>query len=144
LLLPGRQIALSETLLAEQDGPDLIAGIALAERIALEQRDPMIPLLDYVGLLPTFQLLTTGVLPQEAVAGYTATLLGQPRAQIAVDVLMPRFEAAGVATTPYANTIDPGGERLRKMVEEDPFGTVAPPPLLSDEDWIGLQDICTN
>lgn len=144
LHLPGHQIALSETLLAEQDGPDLIAGFALAERIALEQEDPMIALLHYVGLRPTFQLLTTGALPEGAVSGYAETLLKQPPRRIASEVLLPRFEAAGIASTPYANTLDPGGEMLRKMVEEDPFSTVAPPPLLSDEDWISLQDICTS
>lgn len=144
LHLPGRQIVLSETLLAEQDGPDLIAGFALANRVALEQDDPMIGLLNFVGLRATFQLLTTGVLPDGAVTGYTATLLARVSASPAPAVLLPRFEAAGVASTPYANMLDPGGSSLRALVEEDPFSNVIPAALLTDEDWLSLQDICTN
>ena len=144
LHLPGRQIVLSETLLAEQDGPDLIAGFALAERIALEREDPMIALLEFAGLRATFQLLTTGVLPQIAVSGYTETLLKQHHNPTTPAVLLPRFEAAGVASTPYANMLDPGGERLRALVEADPFSNVVPPTLLNDEDWLSLQDICAN
>jgi len=144
LHLPGRQIIMSETLLVEQDGPDLVAGFALAERIALEREDPMIALLRFAGLRATFQLLTTGVLPEDAVSGYTETLLKQQHNLTTPAVLLPRFEAAGVASTPYANMLDPGGEKLRALVEEDPFSNVVPPALMTDEDWLSLQDICTS
>ncbi|MFT7059175.1 MAG: hypothetical protein ACJASV_001682 [Pseudorhodobacter sp.] len=144
LHLPGRQILLSEALLAEQDGPDLVAGFVLAERIALEQQDPMIALLNYTGLRATFQLLTTGVLPEGVVAGYAESLLKQPHQPLSAAILLPRFEAAGVASTPYATALGSASETVSALIEADPFGTVAPPQLLSDEDWISLQDICTN
>lgn len=142
--LPGRNIVLPESLLAEQDGPDAAAGFALAERISAEMSDPMIPLLQHAGIVATFNLLTTGSLPADAVAGYAETLLAAPPAPPADDILLPRFEAAGLGSTAYAYARDPSGEATLHLIEADPFNNVIPPPILPDGDWVSLQDICTR
>ena len=142
--LPGRLIVLPESLLAEQDGPEVAAGFALAARVSAELNDPMIPLLHYAGIAATFRLLTTGALPEAAVSGYSETLIASDPPQPADGILLARFEAAGLATSPYAFALDPTGTTTANLVEGDPFGNVVPPALLPDGDWVSLQDICTN
>ncbi|MDN5786709.1 hypothetical protein [Pseudorhodobacter sp.] len=142
--LPGRTVVLPESLLAEQDGPDIAAGFALAERITAEMNDPMIPLLHHAGFTATFRLLTTGSLPDGAMDGYAETLVAAPFPAPPDSILLPRFEAAGVATTPYATARDPSGDTTRNLIEADPFSNVIPPALLPDGDWVSLQDICAE
>jgi len=142
LYLPGPLIALSQSLLAEQDGPDLAAAYVIVENAAANLSDPMIPLLRYAGLRATFRLLTTGALPPDAVAGYGETLLSQKLPPLADEVLLTRFQAAKLPTSPYAYALDPSGETTLGLIEADPFATIRPPTLLPDEDWISLQDIC--
>ncbi|WP_050522956.1 hypothetical protein [Pseudorhodobacter wandonensis] len=142
--LPGRLIVLPESLLAEQDGPDVVAGYALAARISAELNDPMLHLLHYAGITATFRLLTTGDLPESAVSGYAETLITSEPPPPSDAVLLARFEAAGLATTPYANMRDPSGVTTAGLIEGDPFNDLIPPALLPDGDWVSLQDICTN
>ncbi|RUS65058.1 hypothetical protein EGN72_01765 [Pseudorhodobacter sp. E13] len=142
--LPGRLVVLPEQFLAEQDSPDAAAGIVLASRIGAELEDPLIPLLRYAGIGATFRLLTTGRLPEDAVTGYAEASIAAPPAPPSDAVLLARFEAAGVATTPYAYARDPSGETTLNLIEADPFSTVIPPALLPDGDWVSLQDICTQ
>ncbi len=142
--LPGQLIVLPESLLAEQDGPDVVAGFALAAQMRAELNDPMLNLLHYAGMSATFRLLTTGVLPETAVSGYAETLIKAELTEPTDDALLARFEAAGVATTPYANMRDPSGATTLGLIEADPFTNVIPPALLPDGDWVSLQDICTN
>ena len=142
--LPGRMIVLPESLLAEQDGPEAAAGFALVARISAEMTDPMIPLLDHAGISATFRLLTTGTLPETAIAGYAETLIAAPLNLPADSILLSRFEMVGLATSPYANAHDPSGETTADLIEGDPFGNVIPPALLPDGDWVSLQDICSQ
>ncbi|WP_022704364.1 hypothetical protein [Pseudorhodobacter ferrugineus] len=142
--LPGRMVVLPESLLAEQDGPELAAGFALSARIAAEVNDTMIPLLHHAGFMATFRLLTTGALPASAIAGYGDKLIDAPFSPPPDDLLLARFEAAGLATTPYATALDPSGASTANLIESDPFANVVPPALLPDGDWVSLQDICTN
>jgi hypothetical protein len=142
--LPGRLIVLPESLMAEQDGPEAFAGFALAARITAELNDPMLNLLQYAGMAATFRLLTTGDLPQAAIRGYAETLIKSEPQPPSDDNLLARFEAAGLATTPYATMSDPSGATTTALIEADPFSNVIPPALLPDGDWVSLQDICTN
>ncbi|QCO57813.1 hypothetical protein EOK75_19250 (plasmid) [Pseudorhodobacter turbinis] len=142
--LPGRLVVLSESLLAEHDGPEAAAGFALAARITAEMKDPMLPLLHHAGIGATFRLLTSGALPDDAIAGYAETLIEAPQAPPSDAILLARFEAAGLATTPYAHVRDPSGESTLHLIEADPFSNVVPAAILPDGDWVSLQDICTR
>lgn len=142
--LPGRIVVLAESLLAEQDGPEIAAGFALAARISAEMNDPMISLLHHAGIGATFRLLTTGALPETAVAGYGDKMIATAPVPPPDDILLSRFEAVGLATTPYATARDPSGTTTANLIEADPFSNVIPPALLPDGDWVSLQDICTS
>jgi hypothetical protein len=142
--LPGRIIVLPESLLAEQDGPEVAAGFALATRVFSEMNDPIIPLLNYAGIGATFRLLTTGALPDNAIKGYAEVLVAAGPVQPDIDVLLARFESIGLASTPYAIASGASAAGLSDLIEADPFKNLIPPALLPDGDWISLQDICTN
>ena len=104
----------------------------------------MIPLLQHAGVPATFRLLTTGALPQGALAGYAEVLLRLPPQPVPTDVLLARFAKTGVPVSPYAYAVDPTGESVLALIEADPFRTGAPNPVLADGDWISLQTICAD
>jgi hypothetical protein len=143
LHLPGRQIVLAEALVAIPDGPEVAAGYALAEQMRAEAADPMVPLLRHAGPLAALRLLASGTLPAGAVDGYAETLLAAAPAPLPDAALLARFRAAEVPAAPYAQAVDPAGAATRALIEADPFPGPLDRPLLLDEDWIGLQDICT-
>lgn len=144
LHLPDRQILLPEALVAAQDGPEPLAGFLLAERARAEADDPLIPLLQHAGSTATFRLLTTGVLPESAVAGYAEVLLQSEPASLADDDLLTRFATADISSTPYAYALDPTGETVLSLIEGDPFRAGSPRPVLADGDWVSLQGICAE
>jgi hypothetical protein len=141
--LPGRVVVLPEALIAEQDGPEAAAGFALAARVAAERDDPTIAMLHHMGIRATFRLLTSGALPVGAMTGYAETLIANPPLPAPDDDLLSRFEAVGLATSPYAIARDPSGDTTKTLIEVDPFANLVPPALLPDGDWVALQDICT-
>lgn len=143
LSLPGRRVVIGEPLVAVPDGPDVLAGHLLAAQLAAELADPALPLLGHAGTLATVKLLATGTLSPADVAGYAEVLLAAPPPALPDDTLLRRFAEAGVAASPYAYAVDPTGEATLGLIEADPFAEAPPPPLLTDDQWVALQDICS-
>jgi hypothetical protein len=57
--------------------------------------------------------------------------------------MLAGFAQWQVRARPYAYAEDITGETTVTLIEADPFaGTAPPPPLLSDADWLRLQEIC--
>lgn len=139
--LPGRRVVLPLSLIAEAEGPALLAGAAIALRTAADAADPVLPVLDHAGPVATFRLMTRGTLEAAAVQGYAARLLAAPLPEAPAERLIERFAAAGVPTGPWAWFRDPTGERVLALIEADPFPRGAP-PLMPPDDWAALQDIC--
>jgi hypothetical protein len=144
LTLPGNRIVLSEALIAVPDGPEVAAGHALSEALRASAADPMIPLLQHAGTFAAFRLLTTGGISADAIEGHAETLLREAGAPVPDEPLLERFRAAEVPSSPYAYALDPTGESTLALIEADPWPKGPPRPLLSDEDWLRLQDICTE
>lgn len=142
LHLPGDQIILSQALLAEADGPEIAAGYALAEATRAATTDPLPALLHHAGLIATLRLLTSGRLPASAMNGYAEALLRARPTPVEAGPLLARFRTVGLSATPYALAVDPTGETVLPLVEGDPFPQGAPAPLMADQDWVALQDIC--
>jgi hypothetical protein len=142
--LPGNIILLSRHLVEDQDGPETAAGFALAEKLRAEINDPLVPLLHHAGLVATFRLLTSGVLPEGSLDGYAESALSAKPPALPDPLLLERFRSAGIASSPYAYALDPSGETVLGLIEADPFRTGAPPPILPDGEWISLQTICQD
>ena len=58
------------------------------------------------------------------------------------ETLLAGFKAWSVRATPYAYALDITGETTLGLIEADPFAAAPPDPLISDADWLRLQNIC--
>ena len=142
--LPDGQILLGRTLVEKAEGPDLLAGYALAEKLRSEREDPLVPLLHHAGIVATFRLLTTGALPPDAVNGYGSQVLLADPAPLPEEVLAERFTAAEIPARAYAFAVDPSGESTLALIEADELNHAKPRAVLPDEDWVSLQEICID
>lgn len=141
--LPGGVILLPRSLI-DQEAPDALAGAALAEGVAAGLHDPVIAILDHAGLRASFDLLTSGELPPDALAGYGEAFLRAAPQAIPEAQLIAAFQAAQVPLTPYARWRDPSGESVKGLIAGDPFTGLIQSPLLPDDDWIALQSVCSG
>ncbi len=144
LHLPGDVIVLSNTLISTANGPEALAGAALAEGERRKLQDPMLPLLTHAGLRASFHLLTTGELSPAAVTGYGETILRATPAALSTEPLLAAFKAAQLPSTAYAYAVDPTGETTLPLIEADPFRGLSPTPLIPDGEWVALQGLCSG
>lgn len=75
-------------------------------------------------------------------SNYARHLLTQDEEPLPDETLLNGFESWSVRSTPYAYALDVTGESTLGLIEADPFASEAPPPILSDADWLRLQGIC--
>lgn len=143
-LLPGPIILIGAPLLDAAQLPEVPAGFALAEVLRAETDDPMLPLLRHAGLAATVRLLTSGTLPEGALAGYGEGFLTTPRPPLPDEALLARFDAAAVSSTPYGFALDPTGEATLGLIEADPYRGGSPRELLNVDDWAALRAICAT
>ena len=141
--LPGGLILLGRALVEDHEEPDVVAGYILVEDLRRRARDPLRRMLEAAGPFATLRLLTTGALPDETLDAWAETLLTAPPVRVSPEAIVARFEAAGLATAPYAYARDVSGESVLELIEADPFaGRATPAPVLGDGDWVRLQGIC--
>ncbi|WP_323716893.1 hypothetical protein [Paracoccus aminovorans] len=140
--LPGPITVVGEDLIEGQLSPEVAAGHILAAQAAAVENDPMLAALRYAGPRATFHLLTAGTLPRKSLSGYGETLLADPVPRPDDEQLLAYFTRAGISSEPYARSLDPTGEAVLGLIEADPFRTAVPKPVLSDREWIALQEIC--
>ncbi|MCK0126740.1 hypothetical protein MWU76_20280 [Gelidibacter sp. F2691] len=140
--LPGNITLLNRALIEDFEHPDVVAGFLLAEELRRETTDPLLPLLDHVGLRGTVRLLTTGDLPDTSIDQYAEDILVAPQTELPATALLRRFEKQGVPSSPYAYALDLTGETTLELIEADPTPVANARDLLSDGDWIRLQGIC--
>lgn len=140
--LPGGIVLLSREVVEDYEGPEVAAGHILSEIAAATARDPLLPLLDHAGVTATLRLMTTGQLPEGALRGYAETILTRPSAKVDTDRLIPLFREAGVSATPFARARDITGETTANLIEADPVRPDEARRLLSDGEWVALQNIC--
>ena len=139
--LAGGILLLPAALVEGADGPDALAGHVLAEDLRARAADPADEILSHIGLGATLRLLTTGSLPDDALNGFGERFLATPPAPLpAASDLLPAFKAAQVSAARYGEAIkgDPA------LIANDPFPLGAPLPVLSDENWLELQAICSE
>lgn len=141
--LPGGLILLPKSLI-QTDSPEALAGAALAEGVAAQQADPMRAVLDHAGLRASFDLLTSGALPEGALQGYGEAVLHRQPADLPDATLIAAFAAAQVPVKPWAQWRDPSGASTAALIQGDPYKGLIPTPLMSDDDWIALQSVCSG
>ena len=141
--LPGRLLLLDRRLIERQDTPDVLAGHIL-HALLRDWPDPVEELLAKAGPIATLRTLTTGEIPVDALADYARDKLRAPVPDVPEDKLIGLFAVTGVASTPYALSIDPTGRAVRNLIDADPMAATdaVAPAVLTQVDWVQLQAIC--
>ena len=142
LALPGDIIVLDDRVLQATDDPAATAGFLLAAKSAMHNADPLEDLLKEAGLNTTFRLLTTGDIPAAVLRDDTFRRLESP-AKVAPDTLRQRFAAANVPQAPYLAAVDSQTGSMPDIAP-DPLDGRATPIILTDSDWVALQNICNR
>lgn len=140
LSLPGGIIVADAALVEDHDTPEVLAGYLLAEAERRASSDPMLRLLSEAGLGVTLHLLTSGQIEAEALRAHAVTLLSQETVPLPEDALLARFASAQLASSPYGMALGATGALIR----DDPMRAAPPTSLISDADWVSLQDICAG
>ncbi|NDV02147.1 hypothetical protein [Pseudoroseicyclus tamaricis] len=141
IILPGRIVLLSEAMVEEPEEAAVPAGHALTAWISRAEDDPMEALLADAGLGATLTLLTTGDLPDDAIAAHAAHLLQEPPEPASRAELAAGFEAEGMSFAAWSARVDPEGTRFGESTGPVPQALTRV-PLLTDADWIALKGIC--
>lgn len=143
-LLPGGLIVLNAALLEDFEGPEVAAGHAILAALHARSADPMEPLLRHAGLAEVFRLLTTGNLGDAALGDYAGKAVRAAPPMPDPEAALSAFQAAGFPSSPFAYAVDVTGESTIGLIEADPFRAASYTPLLSDLDWVALQEICAR
>lgn len=140
--LPGDIMILDRGLVEDHETPEVLAGYILAQAHRRAGGDPALRLLEDAGLGPTFRLLTTGTFSEVELHAHATKLLTEPPEPAPTAGLLAAFEAVGISSEPYAYALDITGETTLDLIEADPMRGRPTGPLISDQAWIALQEIC--
>jgi hypothetical protein len=140
--VPGNIIVVNRSLVEDYEGPEVLAGFLLIEDLRRRLRDPMLHLLQQSGLMATGRLLTTGDIDDSHLRAHAARLLTTEPFDVETALVLTRFDRAGLSTEPYAYALDLTGETVLELIEGDPMRGRLRAPLMSDQNWIALQEIC--
>lgn len=143
--LPGHVYVLGNDMLLTAPGPEAAAGHLIAARMAVSERELLLDALEFAGTGTVLRLLTLGTLPDGALRGYGEQLLQQTAPAPDDARLLDAFSDKGISSEPYARSVDPTGASVMALIEADPFRDAPPPkPLLTDQQWLALQQICAG
>lgn len=142
--LPGGYIVLNRRLVEDFEDPNAVAGYILAEVERSKNSDPLHAFLGDLGVRGTFRFLTSGQISPPAVTRYAEKLLSLPLAPVASEPLLSRFEAARIPSSPYAYSVDISGETTLSLIEADPIPQDAADAIVTDGEWVALQEICQS
>lgn len=142
--LPGRMVVLGDDLVSRLDSGEALAGWLLAEAQAAAGSDPLLDALDYAGTRATLALLTTGALPEGALAGYAVERFAEPPAAPTAAALGAALDALGISPTAYALSLPASRGALAQALADRPASPARGARLLSDGEWLTVQAICAQ
>ena len=142
IMLPGNLMVVDNALIGGKDGPEALAGHLLAADVAARQTDPLSLTLQRATFLDVLSLLTRGALSADSLHGFGEDLLALPPLPPDDRSLLARFATARIPSSPYAETRGTSGTTSLPLTEADPFRTEPYPAILSERDWVTLQQIC--
>ena len=139
--LPGAIYALDGTLMARADDPAAIAGYVLAADVGQPTGGALAPLLKDAGISVTLGLLTRGTLPEsllDAAADQFTAILPTNFDGVA---LSNALAGAQVPQAPFLALVDRQTGSMPQL-DPDPLAGQPIPLILSDVEWVSLQNIC--
>lgn len=142
--MPGNIILIHRSLVENFETPEVLAGYVLAEDLRRQARDPMERLLEASGFWVILRMITTGEIDRQHLHQEAHRTLTQPPGPVADNALVVRFAAAGLSSEPYAYARDSSGETTLGLIEADPLRGQVRPPIMPDNQWVSLQQICSG
>jgi hypothetical protein len=136
--LPDGTILLPYALVERADGPDALAGMAIAQRLLMTREDALVGALRYAGVIATLQLLSSGALPSTSLQGYGLDLTQRTAAPPDIAALHSAFAQLQISTAPYAAFV--ASADLSALPDPAPAGSQ--PAVLDDAAFLGIQYIC--
>ncbi len=144
IMLPGNLMVIDNALIAGEPGPEALAGHLLAAAMSARTTDPLQLVMQRVGFLDVLGLLTRGALSSDSLRDFGQDLLAAPPPPPDAHILLAGFTAARIPSTPYAATRGDATPATLPLTEADPFRTQPYPAILSERDWVTLQQICID
>lgn len=141
LALPGGLIIVDAAILQSTDDPAAAAGFILASRAAIIHSDPLENLLEQEGLTTTFRLLTTGSIAPAILDRNAQNLVTARAPSPDTATLRDMMAAAQIPQAPYRAASDRRSGNTPDL-GSDPLDGQTVPLILSDSDWVILQNIC--
>lgn len=143
--LPGDVYVIGQDLLRGEAGPEAAAAHLIAASLAVDDATLRQSVLKPAGLLAALRLMTLGHMPRDAVAGQAEAMLASAAPRPSDTDLLAALATRDVPAAPYARSLDPTGQTVLPLLEGDPFRNAPPArPLLTDEQWLALQQICAG
>lgn len=143
--LPGQLMIVGRDLVERLDSAEAMAGWLLAEALAAEAHDPLLDVLHYAGIRATFGLMTTGTLSDGALTGYAPRHFRQPTVLPSAEAIGARLDALGQSAAAYALSLPHQAADLAEALADRPsLASRESARLLSDGEWLTLQEICAN
>ena len=141
--LPGPALIVGRRIVEDHEDPAAAIGFMIAEKAYATQSDPLARILEFGGWRASFRLLTSGMLASDTLALYAEHLAVTETEKPDDGALIDMFAALGIPPSPYAYAIDISGETTLPLIEADAIVSPAP-PILTDGEWVALQDICSS
>ena len=142
LALPGNILVLSGQFLQQVDDPSVIAGHIIVARADAQINPPFRMLVAHRGVGTALAILTTGDLRKADIPAMAQWVSQTPLAPtLDVETILQAFDQAGVSTAPYAASLPPS-QFQTDLRGGNPYPDGSPELVLSDGQWLGLQDIC--
>ena len=139
LHLPGGNILLNHRLATQPDDANLLAGYAIMERAAQDETPPLFAFFKSLGIRKTLAFLGTGNIQSGDIETFADQRLFGPLATPSTSTMLELFAVAKIPRTQFAahaNRLD--------LLETPDLQPEQYDPILNDNDWISLQEICSN
>lgn len=141
--LPGTALVVGHGIVEDFEDPSAAIGFMVAEATYASESDPLERILDFGGVSESFRLLTSGQLGADTLSEYAEHLAITPTGKPTDAGLIEAFSRIGLSASPYAYALDISGETTLPLIEADAVITQNA-PILTDGEWVALQDICAN
>ncbi|MCH2250123.1 MAG: hypothetical protein MK042_10025 [Cognatishimia sp.] len=141
--LPGTALVVGHSIVEDYEDSAAAIGFMLAEAKFAEENDPLERILEFGGVTESFRLLTSGQLAPDTLSAYAEHLAISPAGKATDTALIQGFSELGLSASPYAYALDISGETTLSLIEADAVITQSA-PILTDGEWVALQDICAT
>ena len=139
LHLPGGYILLNHRLTHQEKNANLIAGYAILERALEDEKSPLFDLFKSMGLKKTLKFLGTGDIDNSDLEYFANNQIFSSLSAPEAETIIELFNVAEIPRTRFAVNANRSDLIMATDLVAEQYL-----PILNDEDWLNLKEICTN